>query len=115
MSAAVKFESESPREKFDRQQARARKHRIQWELSFIQWCELWDDAGKWDDMGNCADGYGVVRIHNRGTFKTGNVRLVGRPPVRKRSHFTQVHWMPPEDEGWQHVHSAPDVGDDDLP
>lgn len=114
---SVKRYAESPRGKFNQQKFNAKVRHVPWELTYAQWCELWDASGKWEERGTFVDGYVMCRKGDQGAYAMGNV-YIGRHienvaernalnPIRKR-------WADPGDD-WRHVHSAPDVTDDVVP
>lgn len=83
-----------------------------WEISFAEWCEVWEASGKWDERGNFAEGYVMARNGDEGPYKVGNVRIaphVENVAERNRLYFAGRRWVEPSDEDYQHVHSAEDV------
>lgn len=47
---------------------------IAWEITFPEWCKVWDDSGKYHLRGR-GEGYCMTRIGDTGGYKVGNVEI----------------------------------------
>lgn len=61
-----------------RQQKKTSTHNrgIAWELTFEQWCRVWDESGKWFERGRRKDQYCMSRIADTGPYSFENVRII---------------------------------------
>lgn len=50
------------------------KRGIAWEIKFPEWCQIWDESGKWSDRGRGK--YVMARIGDCGPYKVGNVEII---------------------------------------
>jgi hypothetical protein len=75
--AALKRYDQSPRGRFKQQKRNAKLRGIEWNLTYDQWCKLWADSSKWDQRGNWAEGYVMMRPGDTGPYAVGNV-VIGR-------------------------------------
>lgn len=57
------------------QRKSARWRGIAWELTLPQWCEAWDESGKWDLRGRGKGKYCLARHGDSGPYKEGNVYI----------------------------------------
>lgn len=109
---ALKRYAQSPRGKYKQQRDNAKARGIPWELTFPQWCEIWEESGHWDERGNFDEGYVMARNGDQGPYAVGNVRIarhVENVAERNRWYFAARRWREPSDPDYEHVHSAPDV------
>jgi hypothetical protein len=64
----------TPRGKYTRHKANAKRRGVAFELTFEQWFKLWAGSGHFDQRHNkSADGYVMARIADRGPYAVGNV------------------------------------------
>lgn len=111
--AQVRYRA-SPRGRYQQQKARAKIRGVGFELTFTEWCEIWEESGHYDERGNFCEGYVMCRVGDQGPYAVGNVyigRHVDNVAERNRSYFwSRRHPMvDPHDPDYAHVHSAPDI------
>ncbi len=58
---------------YQRRTAIARK--IAWEITFPEWCKVWEDSGKWELRGR-GKGYCMARIGDTGPYHVDNVEII---------------------------------------
>lgn len=75
-AATYKRYDSSPRGRFKQQKQKAKRRNIPWELSFLEWCEIWATSGKWDQRGTFTTGYVMARLGDKGPYAKGNVQIV---------------------------------------
>jgi hypothetical protein len=51
----------------------AQKRGIPFELSFKQWCVLWNESGKWEKRGTRSEQYCMARRGDKGAYEIRNV------------------------------------------
>ena len=49
--------------------------KIEFRLTFEQWCDIWQQSGKWDQRGSNKDGYVMSRYNDIGHYEVGNVYI----------------------------------------
>jgi len=49
------------------------RSKIDWQLTFEQWQQIWLKSGKYSLRGCYADEYQMYRINNSGSYSVGNV------------------------------------------
>jgi hypothetical protein len=67
--------ADSPKGKFIRQRANARRRCIPWHFTFEEWWDLWEKSGKWNDRGIGAGQYMMCRKGDIGEYSTENVEI----------------------------------------
>lgn len=102
--AALKRYDSSPRGRYHQQRQNARRRDIPWEITFSEWCEVWEQSGHWDERGLTATSYVMSRLGDKGPYRAGNVtisqhRLNVADGNRNRIAFES-------DPDWRHVHNA---------
>lgn len=114
-AAARKRFAQSPRGKYKQQKDNADARGVPWELTYSQWCEIWDASGHWDERGNYAEGYVMARHGDEGPYAVGNVRIaphVENVAERNRLYFASRRWDHIQhSDDYQHVHGAPFNGE----
>lgn len=102
----------TPKGRYQQHKWHAIKRGVEFLLTFAEWCQIWEDSGRYDERGNLhADGYVMARHNDEGPYAVGNVsikRLAENTAERNR-WFAQRTWRDPRDPDYDHVHSAPDV------
>ena len=53
----------------------AQKRGVEWQLTFDEWWQLWEDSGRWPERGQRADQYCMGRHGDRGPYSVHNVRI----------------------------------------
>lgn len=66
----------NPKGAYIRQRANAKRRKIQWELTFEEWWDLWEKSGKWNERGTTRDSYCMSRIWDEGPYSPTNVKIV---------------------------------------
>lgn len=61
--------------KWRRQKMNADNRGIPFELSFTEWCRIWDDSGKWPLHGRGVGKFCMSRIMDTGPYAVGNVQI----------------------------------------
>lgn len=73
MSRALLKKMRKARLRFNQQRDNARKRNIEWQLSFDEWWEIWQNSGRWDERG-CGRGlYCMCRNGDVGPYAADNV------------------------------------------
>lgn len=72
MMAEGKGAYRTPTGAFRCQKRNAKNRGIGWELTIIQWWQIWQDSGKWDERGR-GKGYVMCRHGDEGPYAVGNV------------------------------------------
>lgn len=57
------------------QRKNAIRRRIEWKLTFPEWCAIWAESGKWEQRGRGKDGYCMGRNSDAGPYALGNVHI----------------------------------------
>lgn len=65
----------SPAKQYVNQMRAAQKRGIGWELSFLQWCQIWDESGRYGERGRWADSYVMARLNDFGLYAVWNVYI----------------------------------------
>ena len=60
---------------FQQQRKSAQQRGIVWELSFIDWWQIWQDSGHWEDRGRGLGKYCMARTGDTGPYSASNVRI----------------------------------------
>jgi hypothetical protein len=61
------------KQRYNEQKYRATNRGIQFNLTFEQWYDIWDQSGKWEQRGCKKDNYVMSRIGDTGAYDVGNV------------------------------------------
>lgn len=76
---------------FDHQRRAAKQHGIVFNLTFVQWLNIWEKSGHLADRGRGSSKYAMVRIGNEGPYSEDNVQIVRFGDyVRERSRTKKV-------------------------
>lgn len=51
----------------------AKRRGIGFTLTFEEWCNIWEQSGKWEQRGRCKGQYVMSRIGDAGDYAIGNV------------------------------------------
>jgi hypothetical protein len=51
----------------------AKRRNILFNLTLEEWCNLWEQSGKWEQRGRGKDSYVMSRIGDEGPYEVGNV------------------------------------------
>jgi hypothetical protein len=63
----------TPRGKFRRHKANAKRRGVPFEMTFEQWWAIWQESGRWDDRH--PDGFCMCRTEDCGAYAIGNVYI----------------------------------------
>lgn len=55
------------------QQSNCRKRGLTWQLTFPEWCRVWDESGKWEQRGRGGNSYVMARKQDLGPYAAWNV------------------------------------------
>jgi hypothetical protein len=72
----VKAYNQTPKGKYIRQRANAKRRGIPWEFTFDTWWDVWEKSGKWEQRGKEANQYVMSRVHDDGPYSPGNVKVI---------------------------------------
>lgn len=72
-----------------RQKAQAKFRKEAFELTFEQYCELWDTPEKWAARGRVAKSLVLTRIDIDGAWTMANVEIITRKEQIQRSQFVK--------------------------
>lgn len=72
------------RRQFETQRDNAARRGIGFELTFEQWCEIWESSGKYPQRGTLVGQYGMQRYWDSGPYRVGNVEI-GTPTENQRT------------------------------
>lgn len=72
----VRVHGRWPRRAFTCQRRMARIRGIAWEMSFIDWWNIWQESGHWEQRGKHGDEYVMGRLGDDGPYKVGNVEII---------------------------------------
>lgn len=61
---------------FRSQKYRARARGIEWNMSFSEWWEIWQESGCWELRGREYGNYCMARFNDSGPYEVGNVEIV---------------------------------------
>ena len=61
------------RARFAQQKAGAKKRGIEWDMTFEEWCKIWEPH--WEKRGQHRDGRVMCRAHDQGAYRVDNVRI----------------------------------------
>jgi hypothetical protein len=59
---------------FRQQRSNAKRRSVGFDLTYEQWCKIWDDSGKYEYRGRC--GYVMGRINDEGPYSVDNVEII---------------------------------------
>lgn len=48
---------------------------VGWEITFAEWCQIWDESGKWEQRGRGKGDYCMARYGDSGPYKIGNIYI----------------------------------------
>jgi hypothetical protein len=66
----------TPKGKYIRHKANAKRRGVPFELTFAQWWRIWKRSGKWNQRGNGkAEEYVMCRVGDQGAYADGNVYI----------------------------------------
>lgn len=63
----------TPLGKYKLQRQQAKQRGIEWKFTFEDWCEVWQDSGKWSERG--VTGYQMCRKGDEGLYSIDNVYI----------------------------------------
>ena len=61
------------KQRYNEQKYRAKSRGIEWQLTFMEWCFIWQQSGKWDQRGCRKGQYVMSRIGDQGPYAVWNV------------------------------------------
>ena len=66
------------------QKGNAKRRGISWEMSFKQWCDIWDKSGHYEQRGPRRGQYVMCRDGDQGPYRPDNVYIrYGRENIRE--------------------------------
>ena len=65
----------SPHSVFCKQRSRAKSRKIDWQLTFDQWMDIWDNSGQWENMGKGVGLFMMCRVKEPGPYSIENVYI----------------------------------------
>ena len=65
----------TPIHKYRQQRQNAKSRGIEWNLTIIEWWDVWERSGKWDSMGCRKNSYVMARHGDEGGYVKGNVKI----------------------------------------
>ena len=75
-----------PKTIFARQKAMAKVRKIEWQLTFDQWWNIWDQSGKYEQRGRGSGKYCMSRIGDIGPYAINNVVIKTIDENNKEAH-----------------------------
>ena len=64
------------KQRYIEQKKRAKQRNIDWYFTFEEWCEVWNQSGKWHQRGVGRNTYVMARIGDVGPYSTENVKII---------------------------------------
>lgn len=61
------------KEKYWAQKAQAKHRKVDFNLTFEEWWDIWQQSGKWDERGRKRGQYVMSRCNDSGAYEVGNV------------------------------------------
>lgn len=86
----VKNYEKTPKGRFNRQKANAKQRGVEWQLTFEEWWQIWQESGKWEERGTGEKNYCMSRKHDDGPYAVGNVRIITN---KANSKFSYRHGL----------------------
>ena len=65
----------TPRGQFSIQKRKAKQRKIEWQLSFDDWWNIWQQSGKWEERGDSRGKYCMSRQGDTGPYSVENVYI----------------------------------------
>ena len=66
---------QTPKGKYSIQKRKAKRRKIEWNLTFDEWWNIWQESGKWDERGCNSEQYVMCRTGDIGAYELGNIRI----------------------------------------
>lgn len=97
-----------PFDRFKQQRWRALGRGIEWQLTFDQWMQIWNESGHFHQRGKKAGQYVMARAGDVGPYSVGNVRicLFTENVAEARSLQPQSFSVVGSGRGWTFTKSA---------
>lgn len=76
---------------FSRHRCGAISRGVGFELTFEQWCEIWEKSGKYLQRGTRVGQYGMQRYWDNGPYRVGNVEI-GTPAENQRTRSNRCQY-----------------------
>ena len=76
------------------QKSKAKLRGVRWNLTFVEWWQVWEGSGKLSERGKRGDNYVMARWMDKGSYEVGNVRIVTVRENSSEVHTTQAESMP---------------------
>lgn len=80
--------SKHPLRLYERQRQSAKNRGIEWDMSFGEWWNIWQESGKWGLRGR-GKGYCMARFGDSGPYKADNVEIITTSQNFKDSYLTK--------------------------
>jgi hypothetical protein len=61
---------------YHKQKGEARRRGIEFNLTFVEWLDIWEKSGKMAERGNLPEQYCMARYFDMGAYEIGNVKIV---------------------------------------
>ena len=65
----------TPKGQYSVQKRKAKQRKIEWQLSFDDWWNIWQESGKWNERGDCRGKYCMSRQGDVGPYSIENVYI----------------------------------------
>ena len=65
----------TPKGQFSIQKRKAKQRKIEWQLSFDEWWNIWQESGHWEERGAERGKYCMSRKNDIGPYAVGNVYI----------------------------------------
>ena len=76
------------RKKYYSHKSSAKQRDLEFLLTFDEWCDIWEESGKWENRGCGKDQYCMARYFDNGGYTLGNVRI--RTNKQNREEWSHV-------------------------
>lgn len=77
---------------FSTQKSHAATRGVGWELTLLEWWDIWEKSGHWNDRGRTGDEYVMCRDGDEGSYAVGNVFIATqRENSYQRVNKNEVH------------------------
>lgn len=88
ISPIKRSDKDHPIRKFESQRGNAKQRGIEWQLSFAEWWEVWQESGRWAERGR-GSGYVMARWADDGPYSVDNVYICTAAQNSSDSYITK--------------------------
>jgi len=85
----------SPLNRYGEHMYNAMKRGVEWNISFKDWWDVWQQSGHWHERGNSAMDYCMGRVRDTGPYQAGNVYITTNTENCSKS----LEWNPHMERG----------------